>query len=287
MPSQIFQLNIFLFLFPFFLIFGWKLRNNSFLQAYLPNINLWVLYVFVFIIASNLDLQKNVDHWLILAIGGFFIQAVPTLLGLLLPEKNGAFWTWGTYGGGNRGVLALSFFAPSLIPAFIVADLANFASLTTIYTFFQKQKTNISSLIKAIYPIVFLSIGFLFYETGYSQHIPNTIDNIVSLIIKISVPLQIGMQINVPPVKEVMFIHLTDFFVVRALIFSPIALVYFIGFDWALVLLVFATLPSSSLSVLLCKESIRVQATIVASLSNALYVFAMLLLIIIYSCFNL
>jgi|GEM_PF-4033532 len=91
-----------------------------------------VLLLFIGLMFGEMAFPR--DNLLLVAMGAL-MQAVPALIGMMIgPKGDGpAFLLFSTYGGGNRGTLAITLLAPSLLPDFMLMDLGILLSLLLLF----------------------------------------------------------------------------------------------------------------------------------------------------------
>lgn len=118
-----------------FLVLGSLLARANWaqrLQGWVKLASTTTLLLFIFLMFGELEFPRN--NLLLILLGGL-LQAVPALIGMILgPRKDGAaFLLFSTYGGGNRGTLAVTLLMPSLLPEFMLLDLGNLLSLILLF----------------------------------------------------------------------------------------------------------------------------------------------------------
>lgn len=85
----------------------------------------YILLAFVVVSLWKYEIPEGAWQLFLL---GVLLQLIPSLLGAVQSKSSLSkpFLLFGTYGGGNRGTLALSILSPPLLPIFILIDLGNF-----------------------------------------------------------------------------------------------------------------------------------------------------------------
>lgn len=245
-----------------FLFLGWFLRYSvsTCLVVYLKSIAYYILLIFVVI---SLWINGFPSQAWQLVMLGALLQLIPSIIGALLAEKSHGktFLLFSTFGGGNRGTLALSLLSPALLPIFILIDLGNFLSLILFYPLLvmwgmqqkvtDKKNSNISSLFTTL---LILVCGFSLHVLSIgleSAWVVNT-HYVIKLLLIALTSLQIGL--NLQGSKDCLKWTLVGLFRVRIIALAlPLLLTAWLMPDAVNevipVLLLFSLLPVSSLVV--------------------------------------
>lgn len=128
--------------FALFLWLGHRFRTSDFVVAHtsiLKQSSVAILLLFVSLSLWRFGVPAGA--WWLIGVG-VLIQAVPALLSLVSDsaKHRAALLIFSTYGGGNRGSLALSLLAPWLLPIFILIDLGNFLSLVLLFPWIVRRQ---------------------------------------------------------------------------------------------------------------------------------------------------
>ena len=124
-----------LVLFPLFLVLGKLIDLGGGSDSWSRRIKPWssaTLLAFICLMFGEMGFPR--DNLLLIGLG-VALQAVPALIGMAIGNRGAgpAFLLFSTYGGGNRGTLAVTLLAPSLLPDFMLIDLGNLLSLILLF----------------------------------------------------------------------------------------------------------------------------------------------------------
>lgn len=175
----------------------WKARLQ---QAAFHNLLLVVLLQFW---CNGLHLNN-----LPLAMAGALLHVIPLGLCLLLarhrPEPARWLLAYSTYGGGNRGVLAVLLLAPQLLADFLVLDLGIFLSLLLCYpvavrlfdTRQQHQMLQLASFRPALQSLALILAGMLLHAISPDALQPDRLFVLAKYSLLILVSLYLGLSLN-------------------------------------------------------------------------------------------
>ncbi|WP_135079443.1 hypothetical protein [Terasakiella sp. SH-1] len=261
-----------------FFALGYFLRKRKEIVSVVSRLNVYLLYAFIFVSITTVSFDYGLSGWLWLAIAGFLIQCLPTLLGARYKKLSSAYFSYGTYGGGNRGVLLLSTTSPHLLPGFLIADLFNFLSLAIVYPACQHHQINRENLTRIGVLVALISTAFTlnYFEAG--AYIDELIIAGIGLVVKIGISFQLGSALSFTNFSKTVFQHLGKMLFVRFPIFLPIALLYWLHSEIWLSVLVFFILPTSSFSMVLSKEEIKEEVAQAMVISNLLYIISFVMI---------
>lgn len=238
-----------------------RLTSADKIADFLKRGNKILVFIFTVLLIAGLDVRiETAIIWLF--IGGVAIQTVPSVLSLITKKKfvhySRDLLSFGTYGGGNRGFLALSLISPSLLPFFIIADIGNALSLFLVYPLVQHWGKNWKVLRNILIVIGLVCIGVVMNIYDLFPHGVTIGSDIIKEIVKVTIALQIGIEVHLRTVKTELFVVFVRLVRVRILIFTPILIAFYITKDpYLLTLLIFAILPVSSIAPTLCRSSRR------------------------------
>ena len=245
-----------------FLFLGWFLRHSisTYFVVHLKNAAYYILLIFV--VVSLWIHGFPGQAWQLVMLGAL-LQLIPSIIGALLGEKfhGKTFLLFSTFGGGNRGTLALSLLSPALLPIFILIDLGNFLSLILFYPLLvmwgmqqkvtDKKNSNISSLFTTL---LILVCGFSLHvlSIGLESAWVVNAHYVIKLLLIALTSLQIGL--NLQGSKDCLKWTLVGLFRVRIIALAlPLLLTAWLMPDAVNevipVLLLFSLLPVSSLIV--------------------------------------
>lgn len=229
---------------------------------------------------------------------GGLLQLIPSAIGASLGEKHYGkeFLLFSTFGGGNRGTLALSLLSPALLPIFVLIDLGNFMSLILFYPSLikwglqqrntnNKKNSNIASLFTSL---LILATGFTLNNTdmGLKSGVIENIHHIIKILLIVLTSLQIGLHLQLN--KSCLKWTLKNLIKVRLIsLILPLLLAIWLIPDTLngtiLVLLLFSILPVSSLVVsLLPKETDTIfQQQLACAVTASTAIFLVILIILL------
>nr|VFJ88155.1 MAG: hypothetical protein BECKH772A_GA0070896_1000718 [Candidatus Kentron sp. H]VFJ90163.1 MAG: hypothetical protein BECKH772B_GA0070898_1000818 [Candidatus Kentron sp. H]VFJ96531.1 MAG: hypothetical protein BECKH772C_GA0070978_1000718 [Candidatus Kentron sp. H] len=231
---------------------------------------------------------------------GFLLHLFPVSLAVLLNRKGFEFskylLAYSTFGGGNRGVLALALLSPTLLPEFFILDVGIFLSLLLIYPIAaqsfdnNKNSATYSFDYKLLLP-VFITSGLILLgvalNTLATDDIPQQIFPFLkkSLLVIVSLYLGINLTFKGISIKE----EVAKIFVTRLLgVFLPVTIISYFVFssDFTVTVLTLITLatflPVSSLAPQLTPNGVlREWITVQVLISSGLYVIVLSIIALI------
>lgn len=195
-------------IFVVFLIAGWLLRYSVSIHwsTKLKDIAYYSLLTFVVISLWLYGFPSQ--SWELVMLGAL-LQLVPSMIGALLSDRyyRKEFLLFSTFGGGNRGTLALSLLAPTLLPVFVLMDLGNFLSLILFYPFLIRWKIkqkeianeNNSEIISLFVTLLILMIGLLLNNINIeaSHGIKENIHYTIKFLLIALTSFQIGLHLKI------------------------------------------------------------------------------------------
>jgi hypothetical protein len=221
---------------------------------------------------------------------GFLLQSTPSLIGARVrqSEARQAFLFFSTFGGGNRGSLAVALTAPALMPVFILIDLGNFLSLTLLFPWLAQRQTARDKLSLTAFAPVYWSltafvVGMTLHETHPGSPVIDDLYPPVKWALVALTSFQIGQALHFN--KACLTWVLRYYWRVRLMaLILPVALVLaWPGLSWEeplLALLLFAILPVSSLAVSMLPQDagqeFRERLSCAVTASTALYLILLL-----------
>ncbi|MEI6708936.1 MAG: hypothetical protein WCK96_17575 [Methylococcales bacterium] len=293
-----------------FITLGFILQKNhkqfaSKIKPLSQKINFYLLLALISFLFANK--QQNIILGIPFILG-ITIQLFPALLGLLFKKKSPNFATdlliFSSYGGGNRGVLLLTLFEPSLLPLFIIIDLGNFISLLLIYPLLIRlnDNTNLATKQKksAWWDIVLILIAIAsgFALRAWDNNFIPLLNTMTKQLITISIALYLGLQFN-PEILKHPCLLLKRMFAARivGLLLPTVFCLtcYYLG--WLneidlqaslIIVALFVLLPVSSLvPVMLEHSSIHKQVVDDVVGSSGLYLLALIFLSLLKTILNI
>jgi hypothetical protein len=141
---------------------------------------------------------------------GFMLHLFPVSLSIILRKRGNALsnymLAYSTFGGGNRGVLALTLLSPSLLPQFFILDIGIFLSLLLVYPIASRVVANNESIgnislnCKSLQPVIITSsliiAGTALHELGWIQGVSESLFVHLKTILLIVVSLYLGVHFN-------------------------------------------------------------------------------------------
>ena len=235
----------------------------------------------------------NVNYVYLIGVG-FFLHLFPMSLALLLKSSKSQWGNYlvaySTFGGGNRGVLALVLISPTLLPQFFILDIGIFLSLLLVYPVVSRlyayksctTRTKNPISLMTLAPIVLISCLIITGVYLHSTEISNNIVGIVfsylklSLLIVVSLYLGINLSFKTVSITEAL-VHI---FIVRVfgVVLPALLLGYFLFPKEAMIVvfplvLLASFLPVSSLAPQLTPDgSFREWVATQVIISSGLYV---------------
>lgn len=112
---------------------------------------------------------------------------------------------YSTYGGGNRGVLAISLLAPTLLSDFLIMDLGIFLSLIVLFPIvvqrFEHIKANgflahLSKMKSVLLPIFLIILGSALHRQAWLMPVPETLFPWVKTLLFVLVSLSLGLSLS-------------------------------------------------------------------------------------------
>lgn len=165
-----------------------------------------------FLLLSLILLQFWLNRFVLANLGlvvlGVALTVVPILFAMLLPNSSKHrryLLAYSTYGGGNRGVLAISLLAPSLLSNFLIMDLGIFLSLVLLFPLavqrFERVAmsgffSNIQKMKPVLLPIALIIIGSILHHQSISMPIAQLIFPVVKNLLFVLVSLSLGMNLS-------------------------------------------------------------------------------------------
>ena len=255
------------YLFVLFISLGWLFKNllSSKQKKLLKSTAYIFLLAFVSVSFWLYGLPENA--FILLSIGGL-LQLIPSVIGVLLKKQSHreSFLLFGTYGGGSRGMLALSILSPALLPVFIIIDLGNFLALIIFYPsllkFGLQKKSEKIHTKPDFHPLVislFIIMAGLLLNHYASDFKPSLIHIFLKYVLIGVTSFQIGayLSINLKCISWTLKSMLVVRFIALLL---PLLFVFFlppnIQNDAFLVILLFSILPVSSIAISLLPQNI-------------------------------
>jgi len=235
------------------------------LNSVLKTANKWLLYGLIPLVIATSNFSSAFESSILLFFGGVGIQLFPTLVGFGLmklgrDEQAANFFSFATFGGGNRGVwLLVTLAASDLLGGFVIADLGNFLSLLLFYPLLQGHAYGRVWLKDAIVILGLIGLGLLLHRFILSlEEMMIVALTGLKFVLNFTVAAQLGLGLDWQSVKHKVWRILLRMFVVRSIVFTPALALYWYGFELvALPLLVFVILPTSSIAPSLCSEQYR------------------------------
>ena len=139
---------------------------------------------------------------------GVALTVLPAVLMLLLPKDvklRPYLLAYSTYGGGNRGVLAISLLAPALLSDFLIMDLGIFLSLIVLFPMvvqrFERVKVSgvwarLAKMKSVLLPIFLITLGSVLHRQGWGLLMPEIIFPWVKTLLFVLVSLSLGLSLN-------------------------------------------------------------------------------------------
>lgn len=194
-------------LFTVFLITGWftNLWITQSQQTLLKKLAYDVLFIFVIISLWLYGLPEQ--SWELILLGGL-LQITPAIIGSLFGNNTHgqAFLLFSTFGGGNRGTLALSLLSPALLPIFVLIDLGNFLSLILFYPALirwglsdkKDNRASSPSFMPLLTSVSVLVIGFTLHSLGYGLEngVTANLHQVLKWLLIVLTSLQIGIHLT-------------------------------------------------------------------------------------------
>lgn len=256
-----------LILFALFIVLGYYLnsKDKDLLNKDILHKATWynLLLVVLFQFWTN---GLEVSYLYLIAIG-FAIHLLPISIALLLNSSNynwkKYFLAYSTFGGGNRGVLALTLIAPDMLPYFFIFDIGIFLSLLLVYPTVSKLLSDrqsggkslisISSFLPVAVTSGMITLGVCLQHFTIANDFPSIVFPYLKISLLVLVSLYLG--INFVFSLRATISDITKALVVRISgVFIPAAILCYIllpetEFSLALALIGLAVfLPVSSLA---------------------------------------
>lgn len=255
-----------IYLFSFFLLLGWVLRKQlSHKQK--SHLKLTTYLILLAFVSASLWINGlPADASILLLVGGL-LQIIPSLFGVLVKNNSyrTSFLLFGTYGGGSRGMLALSILSPALLPIFIIIDLGNFLALILFYPLLLKlglRKEHNQTIEKSNYYTLLISltviaISLLLNKYVTSFNITTTHIFLKYLLIALT-SFQIGVYLSIN-LKCILWTFKSILIVRFMAILMPLLLIFCLSpngkNDIYIVIFLFSVLPVSSIAVSLLPQN--------------------------------
>lgn len=278
-----------------FITIGWIFRSriSQSQQALLKKLAYYVLLMFVIISLWIYGLPQQ--SWQLILLGGI-LQLIPALIGSVIgsQEYGRAFLIFSTFGGGNRGALALSLLSPALLPVFVLIDLGNFLALILFYPTLVKwglseklvRRVSKPSFIPLLTSIAILLVGIFLHTLSYGLEngITRNLHQSLKWLLIVLTSLQIGIYLTfntrcfIWTLKNLIQVRLI------ALILPLLIALSFISeaHEVVSVLFLFAILPVSSLVVSILPNNITqaFQQQLACAVTASTFIFLIVLLIV-------
>ena len=112
---------------------------------------------------------------------------------------------YATYGGGNRGVLAISMLAPSLLSDFLIMDLGVFLSLILLFPIAVQRfervvvsgfSANVQKMKPVLLPIVLIGVGSVLHHQNVLMPIAQWIFPWVKSVLFVLVSVSLGLSLS-------------------------------------------------------------------------------------------
>lgn len=112
---------------------------------------------------------------------------------------------YSTYGGGNRGVLAISLLAPTLLSDFLIMDLGIFLSLIVLFPMvvqrFEHIKANgflahLSKMKSVLLPIFLIILGSVLHRQAWLMPVPEILFPWVKTLLFVLVSVSLGLSLS-------------------------------------------------------------------------------------------
>ena len=139
---------------------------------------------------------------------GVVLTVLPAVFMLLLPKDfklRSYLLAYSTYGGGNRGVLAISLLAPTLLSDFLIMDLGIFLSLIVLFPMvvqrFERVKVSggwarLAKMKSVLLPIFLITLGSALHRQGWGLPVPEMVFPWVKTLLFVLVSLSLGLSLN-------------------------------------------------------------------------------------------
>lgn len=243
----------------FALLSGWLIRKELSDKTIeiVKKTSYYTLLLFIIISIWKYGFPKG--SWLFFSLGASLILA-PLILSLFLKSKalRLNFLVFSTYGGGNRGTIALSILSPTLLPWFLIVDLGNFFALIIFYPFFIKYLINDyeKNHFKVEYKSFLISILVILIGAVLHHYVAITLINVLYLSLKYLLVSVTSFQIGIFLIFNTKCLIETLYALLKVRLVAlviPLLMVIFLfddhRYDAIYILLLFMVLPVSSIAV--------------------------------------
>lgn len=245
-----------------FLLGGFLLQKRSPQRFLGPLKALCVVNLYLLVFSEFLKGIAGLTPSLVLA--GLFLPLACALIGLAVFRRNAAWreiaLSYSTFGGGNRGLMAILMFAPQQLRAFIAFDLGIFLALGFLPLLENKlghtatNATRLSSFQSILFIALAAGLGGLLGQIDLLAALAPELRTLLGWIALVSIPTYLGYTLKIPAAFDFrQFILFPIIF--RLAVFLPLGLLLAFAFPKgqtqdALIylILLYALLPASSMA---------------------------------------
>ncbi|MCU7919266.1 MAG: hypothetical protein KZQ95_13045 [Candidatus Thiodiazotropha sp. (ex Epidulcina cf. delphinae)] len=280
--------------------FFWKVKRPAFVDKYKHILHKLTWYNLLLVVLFQFWSNGLETSYIALIVVGFMLHVFPVSIAIALKDNRYGldkyFLAYSTFGGGNRGVLAVALLSPALLPQFFILDVGIFISLLLVYPIasriIAKSKDNIatSAGLVSFVPVAITSsliiAGVILNEVAVSD-VPKQVFQYTKTSLLFFVSLYLGVILSLPkgPLKkEIVGILASRVFGV----FLPVAIFSSLLFSGDFLVIVLSLvalasfLPVSSLAPqLTSNDTLREWMTAQVIISSGFYIVILLVITLI------